>query len=230
MDQALYLNQRERYLEFEGIAEALGVPTSRVIAANYAYEYVAFCTSIIAKEKDGSIMHMRILDFISPDLQKNQTFIGEFYRGGKLLYSAVMTGGTPTFPTGFKQGAFSISLNQRNPTKSPTEYLANLGWMASGYAQVASVLRDTLEKCDNFTCALSKLQNDYTCAPVYFILAGTKDYEGVIISRDQEGPAMGGVQFLNDTTWYLVQTNQDHFKGDCPERCKAANDNFQKLG
>ena len=27
-----------------------------------------------------------------------------------------------------------------------------------------------------------------------------------------------------------MQTNQDHFKGDCPERCKAANANFKNLG
>ncbi len=27
-----------------------------------------------------------------------------------------------------------------------------------------------------------------------------------------------------------MQTNQDHFKGECPERCKAANDNFKSLG
>ena len=88
---------------------------------------------------------MRILDFIAPELQKPQTYIGEFYRGGKMIFSAVMTGGTPTFPTGYKQGAFSITLNQRNPYKNQRGYLANLGWMASGYAQVASLLRETLE-------------------------------------------------------------------------------------
>jgi hypothetical protein len=147
-----------------------------------------------------------------------------------MIFSAVMTGGTPTFPTGYKQGAFSITLNQRNPTRSSTGYLANIGWMASGYAQVASVLRETLEKCENYTCALAKLQNDYTSAPVYFILAGIKDYEGVVISRDQDGPVKNGLQFLDQNTWYLVQTNQDHFKGDCPERCTAANNNFKSLG
>lgn len=141
-----------------------------------------------------------------------------------------MTGGTPTFPTGYKEGAFSISLNQRNPTREPTELLANFGWIASGYSQVASVLRDTLEKCEDFKCAIQKLQNDYTCAPVYFIVAGTEANEGAVISRNQEGPARGGIQFLNDTIWYLVQTNQDHFLGDCPERCKAANDNLASLG
>ena len=94
-----------------------------MILANYAYEYVAFCTSIIAKETSGTIMHMRILDFISPELQKPQTYIGEFYKGGNKFYSAVMTEGTHNFPTGYKQGAFSITLNQRNPTKNQTNYL-----------------------------------------------------------------------------------------------------------
>jgi len=50
---------------------------------NYVYEYIAYCTSIIAKETDGTIMHMRILDFGFAELQKVQTYIGEFYKGGK---------------------------------------------------------------------------------------------------------------------------------------------------
>ena len=78
---------------------------------NYVYEYVAYCTSIIAKGRDSTIMHMRILDFSFPELQKAQTYIGEFYKGGKKLYSAVLFGGTPIFQTGFKEGAFSITLN-----------------------------------------------------------------------------------------------------------------------
>jgi len=105
------LHEPEKYYEFEGIAEALGIPTSRVIVMNYVYEFVAYCTSIIAKETDGTIMHMRILDFGFPELQKAQTYIGEFYKGGKKLYSAVLFGGTPIFQTGYKEGAFSITLN-----------------------------------------------------------------------------------------------------------------------
>lgn len=27
-----------------------------------------------------------------------------------------------------------------------------------------------------------------------------------------------------------MQTNQDHWAGDCPTRCQAANNNFKKLG
>jgi hypothetical protein len=105
------VHEPEKYMEFEGIAEALGVATSRLIEINYVYEYMSFCTSIIAKEKEGTIMHMRILDFTFPELQKAQTYIGEFYKGGKKIYSAVLFGGTPTFQTGYKEGAFSITIN-----------------------------------------------------------------------------------------------------------------------
>ena len=65
-------------------------------------------------------------------------------------------------------------------------------------------------------------------APAYFILAGVKGNEGAIISRDRFGAA--NIVTLTDDKWYLVQTNQDHFSGDCPTRCQAANSNFEKLG
>jgi hypothetical protein len=66
LDQGLYVHEPEKYMEFKGIAKALGVATSMLIAVNYVYEYVAFCTSIIAKEKEGTLMHMRILNFSFP--------------------------------------------------------------------------------------------------------------------------------------------------------------------
>jgi penicillin V acylase-like amidase (Ntn superfamily) len=89
------------------------VPTSRVVVANYAYEFVAFCTSIVAKQMDGKILHMRLLDFFDVDNTKNMTYIAEFYRNNTFLYKAVMTGGSPLIPTGYKEGKFSISLNSR---------------------------------------------------------------------------------------------------------------------
>ena len=53
------------------------------------------------------------------------------------------------------------------------------------------------------------------------ILAGTKDYEGTIISRDRFAPAH--VDNLTSDRWYLLQTNDDHYAGECEERCKVGN-------
>jgi hypothetical protein len=96
------------------------------------------------------------------------------------------------------------------------------------YNQASWLIRDTLEQCADYACALNKLSNDPMIAPGYLIVAGTKDYEGAIIARDRFGAA--NITTLDENHWYLVQTNQDHFAGDCPTRCQAAHANFEKLG
>ena len=62
-------------------------------------------------------------------------------------------------------------------------------------------------------------------APGYFILAGVKGNEGAIITRNRYDVA--NVTALSDDRWYLVQTNSDHYTGDCPRRCTAARTNFE---
>ncbi len=50
------------------------------------FEFVSYCTSLIVKQMDGTLMHMRLLDFnLSEDL-KNITYIGSFERNGKEVF------------------------------------------------------------------------------------------------------------------------------------------------
>jgi hypothetical protein len=64
-------------------------------------------------------------------------------------------------------------------------------------------------------------------APCYFIIAGVKENEGAIISRDRFTAA--NVTSLSNETWYIVQTNEDHFDGICLQRCAAARKNLDTL-
>lgn len=96
------------------------------------------------------------------------------------------------------------------------------------YNQAAWLIRDTLFECEDYACAFKKLSTDTIIAPAYYIVAGTKDFEGAIISRDRFGAV--NITTLDEDHWYLVQTNQDHFSGDCPTRCQTARANFEKLG
>ena len=101
---------------------------------NYAYEFIAYCTSIIAKTLDGTIMHMRLFDFLAPEISRNMSYVGEFYKGGQYLYDAVLLGGSPLIPTAFKKSAFSVTLNQRNSaTRSNLEFFTNMGMVSYGY-------------------------------------------------------------------------------------------------
>lgn len=105
--------------------------------------------------------------------------------------------------------------------------MANMGMIAYGYKMTVSLLRDTLEQCDTYECAVNKIANETIVTMGYFIVAGTKGNEGVVISKDRIGFA--NIANLTDTQWYLVQTNDDHFTGVCRERCTAARANFDKL-
>jgi hypothetical protein len=164
-------------------------------------------------------MHLRVLDFDFPDEMRNITYVAEFHRDGVYQYEAVMFGGLAGMQTGFKKGAFSISLNQRNPSDQTNwiDLLVNANLIFFSYNQASWLIRDTLEQCDDYDCAFEKLSTSKIIAPGYYILAGTKGNEGSIITRDRF--AAPNITTISDENWYLVQTNQDHYTGECPMRC-----------
>lgn len=59
----------------------------------------------------------------------------------------------------------------------------------AGYKPISWVIRDCLIQCDTFDCAKQLLSDTTIVAPGYITLAGTKGYEGVVISRDRMKPA-----------------------------------------
>lgn len=81
---------------------------------NFLYELESWCTSIVAKQPDGQIIHSRNLDFDFADNMRKMTYRAKFTKGGKYSYDAVMFGATIGTYTGFKKGAYSISENQRS--------------------------------------------------------------------------------------------------------------------
>ena len=73
--------------------------------------------------------------------------------------------------------------------------------------------------CDTYSCAHERLRDEPINALGYIILAGTNASanEGLVISRNQWGAVHE--DFINDTTFFLVQTNDDHWTGTCLDRC-----------
>jgi hypothetical protein len=132
--------------------------------------------------------------------------------------------------TGMKANAFSISENQRSPQKNEEGLVENLLMMFSGYKEISWLIRETFVKCDDYDCAYDHLRNTDINALGYIILAGTKDDEGVIISRLREGPAHEDHLNTTNGTWYLVQTNSDHWNQGCFNRCESAHTNLDNLG
>mmetsp|Transcript_40684 Transcript_40684/g.29312 ORF Transcript_40684/g.29312 Transcript_40684/m.29312 type:complete len:92 (+) Transcript_40684:166-441(+) len=59
--------QPEQYGEIKGMCDILGAQMGDCILVNTLYELESFCTSIIAKQEDGTIIHGRLMDFSLPD-------------------------------------------------------------------------------------------------------------------------------------------------------------------
>jgi N-acylethanolamine-hydrolysing acid amidase len=169
---------------------------------NYVYEFTSFCTSIIVKLDNGTIVHERNLDFDFAADMKEITYIAKFYKNDKYIYESIMFAGTSLSYTGIREGAFSISENQRNPEETTEALLLNFALIFTGLPSISWLIRDTLTNCEDYACAYKKLLTDKVIAPGYLIVAGVKDYEGALITRDRFGPAH--VDNLSADKWYLL--------------------------
>ena len=125
----------ERFGEISGMAAVVGMDPHLALLVNYVYEFESFCTSIITKLPDGTILHMRNLDFDFPDEMKQVTYIAQFYRDNEYVYEGVMFGGLVAMQTGYRPGAFSVSLNQRTPSgqQSMIDILENVSMILLSY-------------------------------------------------------------------------------------------------
>jgi hypothetical protein len=153
------------------------------------------------------------LDFSFPDEMRNVTYIANYYKGGEHIFDAVMFAGDIGVYTGVKKGAFSVSENDRQANVTIGGVIENLELIFKGYSEISWITRDALTNCDTFECALSYFVSTPIIAPGYLTIAGVKNYEGAIISRDKFGAAH--IEMLSNKSWAIVQTNDDHFDGTC---------------
>jgi len=221
--------QPEYYTEISGMAPALGLDAKILLMTQYVYEFTAFCTSVIAQDANGKIIHSRNLDFAFADAMRTITYEGVFMRDDKELFRSVMFAGLTGVFTGHREG-FSISLNERKPSwrSDPWDFLLNLGDIFLGYPQVSHVIRDTLTECSTYECAFNRLATTSQIAPSYYAVAGTKGYEGAIISRDRHGVAH--IDMISDSRWYVNQANDDHWTGVCTIRCSYVRETMDSIG
>jgi hypothetical protein len=96
------------------MVEALNEPNitiAKTVLVNSLYELESWCTSIIARQADGTIIHSRNLDFDNADSMRKITYRAKFVHGDKPAFESIMFGGVSGVYTGIKPGAYSISEN-----------------------------------------------------------------------------------------------------------------------
>lgn len=69
--------------EMKGVSKGLNLSLADTILLNIFYDLSAFCTSIVAQDKDGNVFHGRNLDYSFSETLRNLTFISNFQSKGK---------------------------------------------------------------------------------------------------------------------------------------------------
>ena len=212
--------------EIRGIANATGIPTEEVFIYNIAYELEGGCTSIVAQDDHGRLIHGRNLDFglfLGEDWKHLQWTLTEdlrpllrnvrFVRQNRTVFKSTVFLGYVGTLTAVKEGAFSVTVNTRYDKSHWAALKAYLEGKGNG-SFLSLLLRDVMVSNHSFSEALTTMRSAKLLGPAYVILGGTRRGEGAVLER-------GATEVVNQTLLRdvalqginsVVQTNWDYAK------------------
>jgi hypothetical protein len=193
--------------ELRGMAMYANITYEEAVWLNFMYEFNAKCTSIVLRKKDGTVIHGRNLDYGYSELLQRTAIMADFYKGDEYIFSLSGFGWYLGVGTGIKPGAFTVTLNQRRGN-----YLETLLALVMGNKGNHLEIRKALTELNTYQDAFELLSTDKVVAPSYDIMSGPTS--GSVITRNRFDSA--DIRTLNDTVWYLVETNYDWWKPTPP--------------
>ncbi|XP_036315158.1 acid ceramidase isoform X1 [Pipistrellus kuhlii] len=211
--------------EMKGIADVTGLPLGEIISFNIFYEFFTICTSIIAEDKKGHLIHGRNMDFgifLGWNINNNTWTVTEqlkpltvnldFQRNKKTVFKASSFAGYVGMLTGFKPGLFSLTLNERFSTNGG--FMGVLEWILGkkDAMWIGFLTRAVLENSTSYQEAKYILTETKILAPAYFILGGNKSGEGCVITRERKRSLDVYELDLKEDRWFVVETNYDRWK------------------
>ncbi|XP_040183525.1 N-acylethanolamine-hydrolyzing acid amidase-like [Rana temporaria] len=200
---------REPYAdEIRGIARTLEVSVGYILGVNLAYEATAYCTSIIAQDTKGNIYHGRNLDYAFPEILRNLTVDLDFIQNGTIAYTGTTFLGYVGLWTGQSPYKFTVSGDARAKGKWWENAIAAFFKRSS---PVSWLVRDVLYNARDFENAALQLSKTPIIADTYYILGGTQSREGLVITRNRNGPADLWPLDPQRGEWFHVETNYDHW-------------------
>lgn len=209
--------------EIRGIANATGIAEEEILLVNIMYEIEGGCTSIVAQDSQGHLVHARNLDFgvfFGEDWRHGQWIVTEdlrpilmnvrFVKGGNVMFNSTTFLGYIGVFTGAKRGAFSISFNTRFDSERWAGLMAYLkGTDRSGHF-LSLLVRDLMLTNATYEEALATFRTAKILGPSYIILGGIQPGQGAIVARsagtvlderNMADAAKGGSGFLVQTNW-----------------------------
>ena len=215
-----YADELKGFVKHSGNNVTLG----EIVLGNVIYDITAFnkyiirqegraCTSIVASDTNGTIYHGRNLDYhFFRSILTAMTIVVQFKKGDNPnVFTGTTFAGFIGFLTGCKEGAISVSLNERD--KGQWWENAIDAVKEGGNGLVTLLIRDVLQKDQiNFNEAVSILSNTPLITPSYIIVAGTAPASGVVITRDRDKAIDKMFLDPDNGSWFVLETNYDHWK------------------
>ena len=100
----------------------------------------------------------------------------------------------------------------------------NVETAKKGGKTIGIFIREMMETAADYKAAIDRLNSTLVIAPAYYIIAGTKEREGAVVTRSRPGPDQSehqGIWAIKDGTgpspdgspdWFRLETNWDHWK------------------
>lgn len=108
----------------------------------------------------------------------------------------------------------SISINERFGLDGG--YIGLVEWILNtdrNQSWTTFAARDALENGLSFTETVQMLSTVPVMAPCYYIIGGPEQYQGSVVTRNRENSAdVWNLDASKPETWYLAETNYDHWK------------------
>lgn len=198
--------------ELTSIARGISMPLADIVLVNLVYELRTFCTSVLIRTANQTILHGRNLDFdLNTHLLRRLTFHAKFFRSTnpRFHYESIHFAGSIGLLTSSRSGYFSFSINQRQ-TGDQNWWMNAL--MSIVYLHSTPLFILTRSIFDNpimsYVDMKYTLEHHHLIAPVYFIITDSRS-SGLILTRNRLN-SINPIE-LNST---IVQTNYDHWLPD----------------
>lgn len=211
--------------EIKGIATVSGIPLGEVVLFNIFYEVFTVCTSVVAEDSNGNLVHGRNMDFglfMGWDVKNKSWIISErlkplvvnldFQRKNQTVFKSTNFAGYVGMLTGIKPHMFTLSMNERFSFDGG--YIGILEWILwkRDGMWMSFLTRSVLENANSYEEAKMRLAQTKLLAPAYFILGGNQTGQGCIITRSRQNSINILEIDLKLNRWYVLETNYDHWE------------------
>jgi hypothetical protein len=205
-------------LEIIGCAKALGVDYGFVALMQLGYEISDACTSIVAQDPSGTIMHTRNLDFWDgitlTDQLKAIAGIFNMQKGGKTVFRFSSFVGYFGALSGQVPDGFSVTIDTRFYPNGIWEMFDEIIFTLENRnaSLVALLTRTALETLHTYDDAVKFLGTTEIVADVYYTVAGISSNQGIVLARNRTDTANSTKIDVGSGKWFVLITNYDWWK------------------